>query len=78
MPYAGAFQGCCVGCDSVGAHSANRTQGSLLYMLFVEIKCQEQGPQVSLVPPARVVVRSGETRRMGHGGSSAVTVPTIS
>lgn len=50
MQYAVEFRGCCTGCDSVHAHSANRKR-LLLYVLFTEIKCQEQGPTVSLVQP---------------------------
>lgn len=34
-----------MGCDSVRAHSANRKRGSLLYVLSMERKCQEQGPE---------------------------------
>lgn len=65
MPYAVGIHGCDIGCDFVHAHSANRKWGLLLFMLFVEIKCQELGPKVSLMHPHPM---SKKDRGRGGGG----------
>lgn len=67
VPCAVESHGCCIGCDSVHAHSANRKQGSLLYVLSMEIKCQELGPKVSLMHPPYPAVGGGEDQGSGPG-----------
>lgn len=83
MPHAVEFHGCYIGCDFVHAHFANRKWGSLLYMLFVELKVSEAGPQSNTPPrPKKVVsgaaVDAGRAREVGYGGSSGALIPTIS
>lgn len=57
MPYAVEFQSCRIGCASVHAPSANRKRCSLLYVHFMELKCQKQG--LLSIPDAVPTPRKG-------------------
>lgn len=87
MPYAIEFRRCCMVWDLVHAHSANR-KWLLLYVLFMEIKCQEQSPRVTVVqhPPTHTQTeeywgghwRMERTGEQGQRGSSRAGVGPVS